>query len=214
MIDYTPPLKDIQYALRLAGLDDVLALDAYEGIDRDMIEQVVTEGGNFARDVLAPLNVPGDRQGCRVVDKAVEVTDGFADAYQQFVANGWPALAAPAEHGGMRAAGNRGARRVRDVECREHGVCAMPDADGRCCQCGAGARVRCVEGDLPRETRQRRVVGDDGPDRAAGRIRPRGADHQGGQGWRSVPAVWHEDLHHLGRSPDGRQHGAPRAGQG
>jgi acyl-CoA dehydrogenase len=101
MSDYNPPLKDILFALDLAGLDDVLAHDAFADVDRDMIEQVVTEGGNFARDALAPLNVPGDRQGCRVVDKAVQVPDGFADAYAQFVANGWPAIAAPQEHGGM-----------------------------------------------------------------------------------------------------------------
>ena len=101
MSDYDPPVKDIQFALQLAGLDDVLSLDAYAGIDRDMIEQVVTEGGNFARDVLATCNVAGDREGCRVVDKSVQVPEAFPDAYQQFVANGWPALSAPAEHGGM-----------------------------------------------------------------------------------------------------------------
>ena len=79
----------------------MLSLEAYADIDRDMVEQVVTEAGNFARDALAPFNESGDRQGCEIVDRAVQIPDGLADAYQQFVANGWPSLSAPAEFGGM-----------------------------------------------------------------------------------------------------------------
>ncbi|MDH3440606.1 MAG: acyl-CoA dehydrogenase, partial [Gammaproteobacteria bacterium] len=59
------------------------------------------EAGTFARDILAPLNIPGDNAGCRVVDRQVEVADGFADAYRQFVENGWPSLSGTPAFGGM-----------------------------------------------------------------------------------------------------------------
>jgi alkylation response protein AidB-like acyl-CoA dehydrogenase len=102
MTDYDPPVKDMRFAIHeLAGLDTVLRLDAFGGVDADTVDQVIEEAGRFAKDVLAPLNIPGDQDGCRVEDKAVVVAAGFADAYRQFVENGWQALAATAEHGGM-----------------------------------------------------------------------------------------------------------------
>ncbi|MDH4071745.1 MAG: acyl-CoA dehydrogenase [Gammaproteobacteria bacterium] len=102
MSDYIPPLKDIRFAMHeLAGLGQVLALDAYADVDADTIDQVIEEAGNFARDVLAPLNVSGDRQGCHVEDRAVRVAEGFADAYQQFVDSGWQSLPASPVYGGM-----------------------------------------------------------------------------------------------------------------
>jgi len=101
MTDYAAPLKDMHFALGLAGLDEILALDAFAEFDADTVDQVLEEAARFAADVLAPLNELGDRFGCRVEDRAVVVADGFADAYRQFVDNGWQSLAAPAEHGGM-----------------------------------------------------------------------------------------------------------------
>ncbi len=102
MTDYNPPLKDMRFAIHeLAGLADVLRLDAFSDVDSDTIDQVLEEAGRFAKDVLAPLNVSGDLQGCRVENRAVVVADGFADAYQQFVENGWQSLSATAEFGGM-----------------------------------------------------------------------------------------------------------------
>ena len=102
MTDYNPPIKDMQFAMReLAGLDDILALPAYAEIDADTVEQVVEAAGAFAAEVLAPLNIPGDEAGVRVEDRAVQIPDGFADAYAQFVENGWQTLSAPAKYDGM-----------------------------------------------------------------------------------------------------------------
>lgn len=102
MTDYNPPIKDMHFVIHeLAGLDNVLQLNAFADVDVDMVDQVLEEAGKFAKDVLAPLNVPGDLEGCRVENQAVVVAEGFADAYQQFVENGWQSLSAPAEFGGM-----------------------------------------------------------------------------------------------------------------
>ncbi|MFQ5983854.1 MAG: acyl-CoA dehydrogenase family protein, partial [Woeseiaceae bacterium] len=102
MSEYHAPLKDIRFALRdLAGLDRLLALPDFEGIGEDVVDQVLEEAARFAREVLAVLNVPGDQAGCRVEDNTVIVLDGFAEAYRQFVENGWQTLAASPEYDGM-----------------------------------------------------------------------------------------------------------------
>jgi acyl-CoA dehydrogenase len=102
MTNYNPPVKDMRFVLReLVGLDRVLRLDEYADVDADTIDQVLEEAGTFAQEVLAPLNVPGDQQGCRVEDRAVRVADGFVDAYRQFVDNGWQTLPVSPEYGGM-----------------------------------------------------------------------------------------------------------------
>ncbi len=102
MTEYAPPLKDMRFVIHhLSGLEGVLQLPEFSAIDIDTVDQVLEEAGKFARDVLAPLNIPGDRAGCRVENNAVIVADGFADAYQQFVENGWQSLPVPDEYGGM-----------------------------------------------------------------------------------------------------------------
>jgi len=49
------------------------------------------EAGKFASEVLAPLNMQGDLQGCRCKDGVVTAADGFKAAYQLFVETGWNA---------------------------------------------------------------------------------------------------------------------------
>jgi acyl-CoA dehydrogenase len=52
--------------------------------------------------VLDPLNQPGDKQGARWTPEGVVAAPGFREAYQQFVAGGWPQLGTPPEFGGQR----------------------------------------------------------------------------------------------------------------
>ncbi len=102
MSDYKAPTKDMHFVVReLAGLTEALALPMYADFDTDIIAQVIDEGCKFAAEVLSPLNVIGDREGCSVSDGVVSVAPGFSDAYQLFVDNGWQGVAAKAENGGM-----------------------------------------------------------------------------------------------------------------
>src|SRR3546814_13327264 len=43
----------------------------------------------------------GDEQGSTLVNGAVQTPDGFAEAYREFVAAGWPAMSAKPEYGGQ-----------------------------------------------------------------------------------------------------------------
>ena len=64
---------------------------------------MLEEGGKFAAEVIAPLNLGGDAQGC-TLDKsthAVRTPDGFKDAYAQYVEGGWPAMVCDPAYGGQ-----------------------------------------------------------------------------------------------------------------
>ena len=102
MSEYNAPLKDMQFVLRdLAGLDRILQMPGFADISDDVVDQVLEEAARFSREVLGPLNMPGDQEGCRVENKTVIVPDSFADAYGQFVAGGWQSLPSSPEFGGM-----------------------------------------------------------------------------------------------------------------
>jgi hypothetical protein len=105
MAQYTPPLRDMKFVLH--ELFDVSAefkrLPRHAEVDADTINAVLEEGGKFAAEVLFPLNISGDGEGC-TLDKAthqVHAPNGFKDAYDQYVHGGWPALSADPEYGGQ-----------------------------------------------------------------------------------------------------------------
>ncbi len=102
MTQYRHPLKDTLFAIHnLSAIDRILALDTFADFDLDTVDQVVEAAGKFAADVLSPINIPGDQSGCKVVDGGVVAAPGFADAYQQFVDNGWQSIEVPADYDGM-----------------------------------------------------------------------------------------------------------------
>ena len=102
MADYLAPLRDMGFALKhLAGLDDVLALPAFAEAGGDIADAVLEEAAKFATGVLSPLNWSGDQEGAKLTPSGVVVAAGFADAYQQFVENGWASMTGDPEYGGQ-----------------------------------------------------------------------------------------------------------------
>ncbi|SEK94603.1 hypothetical protein SAMN05216359_10472 [Roseateles sp. YR242] len=105
MPQYNPPLRDMQFVLHelLNAADELKLLPAHAEVDEDTINAVLEEGGKFAAEVLAPLNLSGDAEGC-VLDKTtheVKAPKGFKEAYAQYVEGGWPALSCDPEYGGQ-----------------------------------------------------------------------------------------------------------------
>ena len=99
---YQAPVDDILHALKAAAdLDDLIAHGLLDGVDEDTIRAVINEAGKFGAEVLDPLSAPGDRVGSKLIDGKVVTPPGWSQAYQQFAAGGWGALAAPEEWGGQ-----------------------------------------------------------------------------------------------------------------
>ena len=97
---YKAPVRDLQFALAEAADFGRLA-GAFPAADADTVAAVLEAAGEFAVDVLAPLNHPGDVAGARFENGTVVTPAGFPDAYRQFAAGGWNSLAADPEFGGQ-----------------------------------------------------------------------------------------------------------------
>ncbi|MFN3303445.1 MAG: acyl-CoA dehydrogenase C-terminal domain-containing protein [Roseateles sp.] len=105
MPQYTPPMRDMQFVMHelLNVVDELKMLPGHEDIDADTINAVLEEGGKFAAEVIAPINLSGDAEGCTLDKTTHEVTapKGFKEAYKQYVEGGWPALSCDPEYGGQ-----------------------------------------------------------------------------------------------------------------
>jgi len=105
MPHYQPPLRDMHFVLHeLHGVVPQLkALPAHADLDAETLNAVLEEGGKFAAEVVHPLNLVGDIQGCTLNPQTHDVTtpEGFKAAYAQYVAGGWPALSCDPQYGGQ-----------------------------------------------------------------------------------------------------------------
>lgn len=103
MTGYTAPVDDIAFLLdRVFDFDTAMsALPGYEDVNSELAVSVLEEAGKFARDVLEPLNRPGDEEGCRIVDGRVSTPKGMAEAYRAFAEAGWCGLSGDPDFGGQ-----------------------------------------------------------------------------------------------------------------
>jgi alkylation response protein AidB-like acyl-CoA dehydrogenase len=103
MPQYTPPVRDTRFVLdHVVGLDRYASLPGFDTASPDVVDAVLEEGGKFVAEVLFPLNLSGDQQGCtRHADGSVTTPDGFKEAYKQYVESGWATLGNQPEYGGQ-----------------------------------------------------------------------------------------------------------------
>lgn len=107
MPTYRAPVRDFQFALR-----EWLNIEQYqnsgmEGFeDLSFVDAILEEGAKFCEDVLHPLNQAGDKTGLKLEKgtdgyNKVILPEGFAEAYQQYVANGWGSFSCDKAYGGQ-----------------------------------------------------------------------------------------------------------------
>ena len=105
MPNYTPPLRDMQFVMHelLKITDELKTMPAHADMDVDTINAVLEEGGKFASEVIFPINISGDSQGCQLDNSTHHVTTpaGFAAAYAKYIEGGWAALGCDPAYGGQ-----------------------------------------------------------------------------------------------------------------
>lgn len=99
---YRAPVKDMLFVMKeLAGIDELTKLPAFEDAGFDTAQAVLEECAKFNEDVVAPLNVEGDRNPSYFKDGKVIATPGFKEAFKQFGDGGWQGLQHPTDFGGQ-----------------------------------------------------------------------------------------------------------------
>ncbi len=98
---YRFPVSDWLFVLKdLLRLDDRADLLGRDDLSTSDLRDLLVEGARFHEEVLAPLNVPADREGARLVDGRVRTPAGFVKAWDQYRQAGWHVLNVPADLGG------------------------------------------------------------------------------------------------------------------
>ncbi|WP_066556743.1 acyl-CoA dehydrogenase C-terminal domain-containing protein [Croceicoccus bisphenolivorans] len=103
MPTYTAPVRDTRFVLeQVIGLPELAGQPGFEAFEADMIAPILEEAGRFFAEVVAPTNLPADREGCtRNEDGSVTTPSGFREMYQQVREAGWSTLAMDPEVGGQ-----------------------------------------------------------------------------------------------------------------
>ncbi len=103
MPTYKAPVDDMLFLL-----DDVLHYERYDNLPgfadapRDVVEAILNEAAKVAEEILQPINLSGDREGCtRAADGTVTTPKGFKEAYKAYSEGGWISLPMPVEYGGQ-----------------------------------------------------------------------------------------------------------------
>ncbi|WP_193140563.1 acyl-CoA dehydrogenase C-terminal domain-containing protein [Meridianimarinicoccus sp. MJW13] len=101
MPTYTAPIKDLQFVLQnvLNAADS--GIPGYDELEADFTSAVLEEAGKISEQVLAPLNLSGDREGCRFENGVVSTPKGFDEAFKVMKEGGWTALDCDPEYGGQ-----------------------------------------------------------------------------------------------------------------
>jgi hypothetical protein len=98
---YNAPVKDIQFLLQEVLSVTSSDVPGYDDLEADFTGAVLEEAGKVARDVLAPLNLSGDQEGCKQENGVVTTPKGFDAAFKAMKDGGWTALDCDPEFGGQ-----------------------------------------------------------------------------------------------------------------
>lgn len=101
-MSYVAPLKDMLFVMNeLAGLREVSQLPGCEDATPETVQAVLEENARFCSEVVAPLNVIGDREPSSWQDGEVTTTKGFREAFKAFGEAGWQGVQHPVDFGGQ-----------------------------------------------------------------------------------------------------------------
>ncbi|TFW06903.1 acyl-CoA dehydrogenase [Oxalobacteraceae bacterium OM1] len=101
-MSYVAPVKDMLFVINeLAGLSQINALPGFEDATPETVEAVLEENAKFCGEVVAPLNVGGDKEPSFWKDGSVTTSKGFKEAFKAFGEAGWQGVQHPVDFGGQ-----------------------------------------------------------------------------------------------------------------
>ena len=102
MATYKAPLREIGFVLEdVLNVGRLSELPPYAEATPDVLVGLADEAAKLIEDQVAPLNHPGDAEGCRLDNHEVTVPKGMAEAYKLYWESGWVGLSNPVEFGGQ-----------------------------------------------------------------------------------------------------------------
>jgi alkylation response protein AidB-like acyl-CoA dehydrogenase len=98
---YKADLREMSFLLfEQFKLGELLGKAPYDAWGEEEVKTSIAECYRFAREVLGPLNVAGDIEGCKLEGGKVVTPKGFKDAWKKLYEAGWKAIGVSPEHGG------------------------------------------------------------------------------------------------------------------
>ncbi|KEJ88085.1 acyl-CoA dehydrogenase C-terminal domain-containing protein [Sulfitobacter donghicola] len=101
MPTYTAPTKDMQFVLHDVLKVSQSEIPGYADLEPDFTNAIIEEASKLTSEVLAPLNVVGDQEGCRLENGVVYTPTGFKEAFEKVKEGGWTGLDMPEQYGGQ-----------------------------------------------------------------------------------------------------------------
>lgn len=103
MPQYKAPLRDMRFLLNevFDYTSHYASLSNGGEATPDMVDAILEGAATFCEEVLAPLNLSGDQEGCHFDNGEVTTPKGFKEAYKEYVAGGWQGLSHEVKHGGQ-----------------------------------------------------------------------------------------------------------------
>jgi hypothetical protein len=100
---YKAPVEDSLFLLNeVFQIEKHADVPGFSDLSPDIVEATLAGAAKLCEEVIAPLNLSGDGQGCtRHDDGSVTTPKGFREAFAQLAEVGWIGIAAPAEFGGQ-----------------------------------------------------------------------------------------------------------------
>jgi 3-(methylthio)propanoyl-CoA dehydrogenase len=99
---YVAPVGEIMTALRVVGLEELLARPYYQHVDESTVDSVLKEFGRMATEVIAQSDRVGDQVGATFdhQTRTVTVPDEYKKSYDLWVQSGFGALPLATKFGG------------------------------------------------------------------------------------------------------------------
>ncbi|MFY0682314.1 MAG: acyl-CoA dehydrogenase C-terminal domain-containing protein [Thalassovita sp.] len=101
MPSYTAPTKDLQFVLHDLFKISEQDVPGYADLEADFTGAILEEAGKITSELLAPLNVVGDKEGCQLENGVVRTPTGFKAAFDQVREGGWTGMDMPEQYGGQ-----------------------------------------------------------------------------------------------------------------